>query len=172
MPEFLQRSPQAFEGRVFTSADGEHVLAIVARGVSTSQLAEELSEALQAFLWDRSGLPAKYYASDFSRSSTWRGRGGRLGVFCFAERTGPEHREKQCPVGQALADLRTDHAALEEKIAQRRDRGAANVIGVGSLICRGRLGSPFAIAPLAATVRVSALLTLLIPLVGVVAVGA
>ena len=38
----------------------------------------------------------------------------------------------------------------------------------GSLICHGRLGSPFAIAPLAATVRVSALLALLIPLVGVV----
>ena len=41
----------------------------------------------------------------------------------------------------------------------------------GSLICHGRLGSPFAIAPLAATVRVSALLALLVPLVGVVALS-
>jgi uncharacterized protein (TIGR03435 family) len=61
MPEFLPRSPQAFEGRIFTSADGEHVLATVGRGVSTSQLAEELSEALQTFVWDRTGLPGKYY---------------------------------------------------------------------------------------------------------------
>src|SRR5712691_9751782 len=42
----------------------------------------------------------------------------------------------------------------------------------GSLICHGRLGSPFSIAPLAAAVRVSALLALLIPLVGVMALSA
>ena len=40
------------------------------------------------------------------------------------------------------------------------------------MICHGRLGSPLAIALLAATVRVSALFALLIPMVGIVALSA
>ena len=55
-------------------------------------------------------------------------------------------------------------------MAQQRDR--ANVIGVGSRPVNGVRANPFAIAPLAATVRVSALLALLIPLVGIVTLSA
>ena len=58
----------------------------------------------------------------------------------------------------------TDGAAARTGRRQRDRRG--------SLICHGRLGRPFSIAPLAAAVRVSALLALLIPLVGVVALSA
>jgi uncharacterized protein (TIGR03435 family) len=61
MPEFLQEPPQYWEGRIATTVAGDGVLGIIGRGVSMSQLVEELSESLETFVVDRTGLPGKYY---------------------------------------------------------------------------------------------------------------
>src|SRR5438874_721506 len=61
MPDFFNPPPAAWEGRIFTSMHGVGISAIVGRGVSTSQLAEELSQDLDAFVRDETGLTGKYY---------------------------------------------------------------------------------------------------------------
>jgi len=61
MPDFFNPPPAAWEGRIFTSMPGVGISAIVGRRVSTSQLADELSEDLDAFVWDQTGMTGKYY---------------------------------------------------------------------------------------------------------------
>jgi uncharacterized protein (TIGR03435 family) len=59
-PEFFQRPPQAFKGEILgVVVDGGY--AIIGRGVSTAQLAEQLSHSLMTFVVDRTGLTGKYY---------------------------------------------------------------------------------------------------------------
>ena len=61
MPDFFNRPPAAWEGRIVTSMHGVGISAIVGRGVSTSQLADELSADLDTFVSDQTGLTGKYY---------------------------------------------------------------------------------------------------------------
>ena len=62
MPDFRRGAPSApFEGRIITSVQDIGVSALLGRGVSTSQLADELSENLGAFVLDQIGLTGKYY---------------------------------------------------------------------------------------------------------------
>lgn len=61
MPEFLQEPPQYWEGRIASTVAGDGVLGIIGRGVSISALAEELADALQTVVVDRTGLAGRYY---------------------------------------------------------------------------------------------------------------
>jgi len=62
MPEYRRGTPFApFEGRIISESAGVGTSAILGRGVSTSQLADELSENLGTFVLDRTGLTGKYY---------------------------------------------------------------------------------------------------------------
>ena len=62
MPDYWRGKPlAAFEGRIITSAEGIGTSALTGRGVSSSQLADELSENLGAFVLDQTGLTGKYY---------------------------------------------------------------------------------------------------------------
>jgi uncharacterized protein (TIGR03435 family) len=62
MPEYLKgKTSAAFEGRSFVSMEGKGTSALTGRGVSTSQLAETLSETLGAFVLDQTGMTGKYY---------------------------------------------------------------------------------------------------------------
>jgi uncharacterized protein (TIGR03435 family) len=62
LPEYFGgKTSAAFEGRIFTSMEGIGTSAVTGRGVSTSQLADELSENLSAFVLDQTGLTGKYY---------------------------------------------------------------------------------------------------------------
>lgn len=62
MPDYLRgKSPEAFEGRIFTSIEGKNTSAITGRGVSATKLADEISEALGVFVEDRTGLTESYY---------------------------------------------------------------------------------------------------------------
>jgi uncharacterized protein (TIGR03435 family) len=68
MPEFPRRPPQQYpEGKLYTSGGSEWGL-VVGRGVSISQLTEELSNQLETFVVDRTGLAGKYY---FGFRSHW-----------------------------------------------------------------------------------------------------
>lgn len=62
MPDYLRgKSPEAYEGRIFASIEGANTSAITGRGVSTSKLADAISEALGVFVEDRTGLTGNYY---------------------------------------------------------------------------------------------------------------
>jgi uncharacterized protein (TIGR03435 family) len=62
MPDYWrEKPPAAFEGRILTSVEGAGTSALTGRGVSTAQLADELSTDLGAFVVDRTGLTDKYY---------------------------------------------------------------------------------------------------------------
>jgi uncharacterized protein (TIGR03435 family) len=60
---FSNKDPAAFEGRVLVSMEGKGTSALTGRGVSTSQLADTLSESLGAFVVDQTGMTGKYYFS-------------------------------------------------------------------------------------------------------------
>lgn len=62
MPEYFGgKSSGAFEGRIVTSMEGIGISAIMGRGVSVQQLADEISEELGAFVLDQTGMIGKYY---------------------------------------------------------------------------------------------------------------
>jgi uncharacterized protein (TIGR03435 family) len=62
MPQYLaSKSPAAFEGQIFTSAEGPGASAITGRGVPLSKLTDALSEALGVFVVDRTALNGRYY---------------------------------------------------------------------------------------------------------------
>jgi uncharacterized protein (TIGR03435 family) len=60
---FSGKDASAFEGRVLISREGKGTSALTGRGVSMSQLANTLSESLDAFVVDRTGMTGKYYFS-------------------------------------------------------------------------------------------------------------
>jgi uncharacterized protein (TIGR03435 family) len=62
MPEYRKSSPPApFEGRIITEGWGPGIFGIMGRGVSMSQLADELSRELGECVVDQTGLTGKYY---------------------------------------------------------------------------------------------------------------
>lgn len=61
MPEYLPVNPDPLEGRILLTAEGPGVQAITGRGVLISQLVEMLSETLEAFVLDQTGIAGKYY---------------------------------------------------------------------------------------------------------------
>jgi uncharacterized protein (TIGR03435 family) len=62
MPEYLSGKPSAaLEGRIMVTAEGVGTMALTGRGVSSSQLAETLSDTLGTFVLDQTGLTGKYY---------------------------------------------------------------------------------------------------------------
>jgi uncharacterized protein (TIGR03435 family) len=62
MPEYRKNSPLApFEGRIITEVWGSGIFGIMGRGVSMSQLADELSQELGECVVDQTGLTGKYY---------------------------------------------------------------------------------------------------------------
>jgi uncharacterized protein (TIGR03435 family) len=62
MPSYLKGKPAAaFEGQLFASAEGQGIAAITGRGVPLARLAETLSDQLQEFVIDRTGIAGNYY---------------------------------------------------------------------------------------------------------------
>jgi uncharacterized protein (TIGR03435 family) len=62
MPEYRKNSsPTLFEGRIITESKGLGTFAIMGRGVSMSQLSNELSQELGECVVDQTGLTGKYY---------------------------------------------------------------------------------------------------------------
>jgi uncharacterized protein (TIGR03435 family) len=62
MPEYRKNTPPAvFEGRIITEGWGPGIFGIMGRGVSMSQLADEISEELRTCIVDQTGLTGKYY---------------------------------------------------------------------------------------------------------------
>lgn len=53
--------PSPFEDRTFTGMEGIGTRALMGRGATTSQLADELAENLGTFVLDQTGLSGKYY---------------------------------------------------------------------------------------------------------------
>jgi uncharacterized protein (TIGR03435 family) len=62
MPDFLAgKSPEAFEGKIFSSSEGRGTSAITGRGVPVSKLAAQISDAVHTVVLDRTGLSGDYY---------------------------------------------------------------------------------------------------------------
>ena len=62
MPEYFATMPtDAFEGRIMTTMEGKGIAALTGRGVSTSQLADELSAMLRTLVLDKTGMTGSYY---------------------------------------------------------------------------------------------------------------
>lgn len=63
MPGYMQgQPPEAFERAIFASAaDAKDLSAITGRGVPLARLAETLSEELEEFVIDRTGMTGDYY---------------------------------------------------------------------------------------------------------------
>jgi len=62
MPAYLAgKSPEAFDGRIMTSKEGKSTSALMGRGVSIAQLADELSANLNTLVLDQTGMTGRYY---------------------------------------------------------------------------------------------------------------
>jgi uncharacterized protein (TIGR03435 family) len=62
MPEWFAASPlDAFDGYVIASMEGKGIGAITGRRVSLSKLADKLSEELNVFVLDETGMTGSYY---------------------------------------------------------------------------------------------------------------
>jgi uncharacterized protein (TIGR03435 family) len=62
MPEDMKQFPvTAYQGRIITHIPEKGVFAALGRGVSVSQLADELSKDLKTPMTDQTGLTGKYY---------------------------------------------------------------------------------------------------------------
>jgi uncharacterized protein (TIGR03435 family) len=62
MPEYLKGKPApAFDGRIFLTMEGIGTSAITGRGVPMSRLADTLSDALNTFVLEKTGMTGNYY---------------------------------------------------------------------------------------------------------------
>ena len=93
MPDYLAGKPaEAFEGALFTSAEGPGTSAITGRGVPVSALTAEISKDVGTMVLDRTGLTGDYYFGfRFLRDD-------ELGV------NARDPRVMSLPIGDALED--------------------------------------------------------------------